>query len=568
MHTFRRSPDSGADHPGSSRFVAAPAEGRRRRPSGEPPALPRQLETSGRLYLGLAGAVVAVWIAAFLIKPLAEAITRIDLSILRAIEDVRTAFMTDVMDAVHSLGSEFLIRPVRIATFVALLGFRRFRHLVVLVVASLAVTLLTTTLATAIARPRPVGIDILGSWDGFSHPSRPVAELALVLMAVLYTLVPPGDVRNRGKWVAGALIGALVAARLYLGVDHPTDDVVAVVIGVALPVLAFRLATPNAIFPVFYKRRRTAHLEVEGRREEAIMLACQQQLGMHVVEVTPYGLHGSAGSTPVQLTVATDGDERAHLFGKLYAANHLRSDRSYKLARTILYGRLEDEHPFHSVRALVEYEDYLLRVMRDAGLPTAEPYGVVEITPEREYLVVTEFFDAACEISKAEITDDVIDQSLEMVRRMWDAGLAHRDIKPANVLVQDGEVRLIDVAFAAVRPSPWRQAVDLANMMLVLALFSDASRVYERALRVFHPEEIAEAFAATRSATIPSQSRGMLRAARRDLIGEFRQLAPERRRIAIQRWSWRRIGLTAAVGFAVWVALSLLVLNLQYLGLG
>ena len=56
---------------------------------------------------------------------------------------------------------------------------------------------------------------------------------------------------------------------------------------------------------------------------------------------------------------------------------------------------------------------------------------------------------------------------------------------------------LIDVAFVQVRPSPWRQAVDLANMMLVLAVRTDAERVYERALRFFTPDEIAEAFAAT-----------------------------------------------------------------------
>jgi hypothetical protein len=30
------------------------------------------------------------------------------------------------------------------------------------------------------------------------------------------------------------------------------------------------------------------------------------------------------------------------------------------------------------VRRLVEYEDHLLRLMRDAGLPTPRPYGFVE----------------------------------------------------------------------------------------------------------------------------------------------------------------------------------------------
>ena len=73
-----------------------------------------------------------------------------------------------------------------------------------------------------------------------------------------------------------------------------------------------------------------------------------------------------------------------------------------------------------------------------------------------------------------------------MIRRMWDVGLAHRDIKPANLMVQDGHLRLIDVFFVQVRPSPWRQAVDLGNMMLVLALRSDAGDGVREGNRVLH----------------------------------------------------------------------------------
>jgi tRNA A-37 threonylcarbamoyl transferase component Bud32 len=180
-------------------------------------------------------------------------------------------------------------------------------------------------------------------------------------------------------------------------------------------------------------------------------------------------------------------------------------------------------------------------------LPVPQPLGIVEITPEREYLLVTEFLAGAAEIGdpSVEVDDDVIDQGLSVVRRMWDIGIAHRDIKPANVLVRDGRLYLIDSAFAEVRPSPWRQAVDLANMMLVLGLRTDARRVYERARLQFSDEEIAEAFAATYGLTMPTQLRRMLRQQGRDLHAEFQQLLPYRLPpVRIQRWTWRRAGLT------------------------
>jgi hypothetical protein len=115
-------------------------------------------------------------------------------------------------------------------------------------------------------------------------------------------------------------------------------------------------------------------------------------------------------------------------------------------------------------------------------------------------------------------------------------------------MVHNGHLKVIDVFFVQVRPSPWRQAVDLANMMLVLALRSDAETVYRRALRVFTPDDIAEAFAATRGVASPTQLRAMLKDDERDLAEDFRRLAPDRRPIRIQRWSLRRLALT------VWVA--------------
>jgi hypothetical protein len=335
-------------------------------------------------------------------------------------------------------------------------------------------------------------------------------------------------------------------AKAVLGVNAPTATLAGGVLAGTVAVAAFSYLVPDEIFPLGRRGSRSAHLDLAVRRP-AIAKALATQLGVRLLELRPFGLAGSGGSSPMRLLVEGH-PEPLPLFAKLYAQQHVRADRWYKLGRALLYGRLEDERPFRSVRRMVQNEDYLLRVMRDAELPVVRSYGFVELTPDREYLLVTEFADGAREISDDDVVMEIglVDDGLRVVRGMWDAGVAHRDIKPSNLLVRDGRILLIDVAFAEVHPSPWRQAVDLANMMLVLALRSDAETVYRRALRFFSPDDLAEACAATGSVTLPSQLRTMLAADGRDLLHRFRAAAPPREPVRVQKWTPRRIGLLAA----------------------
>jgi tRNA A-37 threonylcarbamoyl transferase component Bud32/membrane-associated phospholipid phosphatase len=517
---------------------------RRRRPSGAPPPLPRHLETTGVGWLLVAVGLVAVFAVSFAASRhgAAVAVTAADDRVVRWLTGLRSGWLTNALQVAAFPASWLASKVLAWSIVVPLLIFKRFRHLVVYVVALAVTSQVAVVLSVVLKRPRPFGAVIDGSWNGYALPSIQIAVLAASLVSALYVLVPEGRWRQAGKWAATAIVALAGLARVALGLDAPTDVLLGAAIGVTIPLLAFRWFTPNEVFPVSYKRGRTAHLDVGGARGQAIRRALADQLGLEIEEVKPFGLAGSAGSTPLRITVK--GDPPTVLFGKLYARSHLRSDRWYKLGRELLYGRLEDEKAFNTVGRLVQQEDYALRLLRDAGLPTPRPYGVVELTPEREYLITFEFFDDAKELGEAEVDEAIIDQGLGIIRKLWDAGLAHRDIKPANLLVRHGRMVLIDVAFVQAHPSPWRQAVDLANMMLCLALRSDPELVHARALRLFTVEEITEAFAATRGLTMPSQLRHLMRAQGRDLHTEFLELLPERPRpIAIQRWSIRRVGL-------------------------
>ena len=535
--------------------------GRRRRPSGEKPPLPRSLETSGWFWLIAGAATVLIWSTLFIAPASADFWTRLDHRVLEWFVDARTPVATDVLLALHALGSVWFIRPLRWLVIAVLVGFRQWRLLIASVIAFIAVDTIVRALADTIGRPRPF-VPILGDWAGYSHPSAPVALLAVTLVALGMALLPEGRWRRHWFVAAGLVAGLLGLARIYLGTDHPTDVLIGLIIGAATGVLTFRVLAPATIYPVGYRRGRTAHLDISGRRREALISAFRQQLGLAVQAVDYWALEGSSGSTPLRIEL----ESGEVLFAKIYSSRHLRADRWYKVARTILYGTLEDEVRFTSVRRLVEYEDYILLKLAQAGLPVPATRGFVEITPEREYAIVTEFLQDAEEIGDVEIDDNIIDGGLQIVRRLWDAGLAHRDIKPANVMVKGGQVVLIDPAFATVRPSPWRQAVDLANMMIILSLRSSPEHVYERALQYFSPEDIAEAFAATRGVTIPAQSRVALAEHRRkhgvDIVQSLDELSPQRDHISIQRWSLRRIGLAVSAALALWVLLMLLFDNL------
>jgi hypothetical protein len=527
---------------------------RQRRPTGAPPPLPHPFAVSTAAWLVLGAVVIAGAFLAAKHTPWLRVDDRFSTWVLGWLAGMRTPWLTDVASGINVAGSGWGATALGLSVVALTMAFRRWRHLLVFFGCVLFLEFFGTMIYFGLSRPRPYGVPIIGSWGGYAGVSPPVAVVTMFLMGAVYCLAVPGRPRTWAKAAATAVVAVFGLARLYLGLDHPADVLLGVAFAVAIAVTAFRFFTPNEVFPVAYRRGRTAHVDVTGRRGEAIRQAVRDQLGLTVTEIKPVGLESSAGSTPLRLRV--DGGPDEFVFAKLYTKGHVRADRWYKLWRTILYGSLEDESPFKTVRRLVTYEDYALRLLQDIGVRTARPYGIVEITPEREYMLVTEFHTGAVEIGEAQVDDAVIDQGLGLIRKMWDAGIAHRDIKPGNLMVRSGELLLIDVAFVQVRPSPWRQAVDLGNMMLVLAVRTAPQRVYRRALAYFTEDELAEAFAATRGVASPTQLRGFMKRDPRDLLGEFRALAPARPPIVLQRWSIGRVALAVAMLALITVAVG------------
>ncbi len=523
-----------------------------RRPSGAPPPLPK--EAGWLRWVVLFGVVFVVGIALTISIRSTEGVQSFDQAVLRWFADRRNDGFTSLATALYLPTSLAVVLTVRWVVVIALALVGRLRHLVVFL-ATLVISDWLVARVLFAPLPRPA-VPVLHGPETYGFPSRPIASLAVTLVAMAFVLIPRGTSRRWAHVGVQLFIAIEVTLGLYLAADYMVSSLYGWILAVAVAQLAFRWLVPEDVFPVTFRKSGTAaHLDLGGERGEAIVTAMRDQLGLVVTRVEPFGLEGSGGSSPLRMTLQ-DG---SRTFGKIYSTSHVRADRWYRIGRTILYGQLEDETPIGSVRRLVILEDYALRFLRDADIRVASSYGIVELTPNAEYMLVTEFFEDAKTLGDSEVDEVVIDEGMVLIRRLWDLGVAHRDIKPANLLVKDGHLQLVDVSGLEIRPSPWRQAVDLANMMLTLALQSDADRVYARAIRVFTPEEIAEGFASAVGLAIPTQLQARLKADQRPLLTRFKELAPAREPISIQRWTPRRIATGAAAAVGVLVLLALLV---------
>jgi hypothetical protein len=240
---------------------------RPRRPTGAPPPLPHRLQTSGVGWLVAAVVLVGLALAVFArgLRGPAVAVTVVDDAVVRWV-GMQTAGLGRVWRGLAGLTSWWVLFTLMVALPVVLIAMRRWRHLVLWLIGWQFLLIVFVAVARTARRPRPFGVTIGSSWGGWALPSMQLSFFAALLVGLLYGLVPEGRWRNTGKWLAAVLVGLAAAARVALGTDAPTDVLLGMGIGVAIPLVAFRRFVPNEVFPVSYRRGRTAHLDVSGPR--------------------------------------------------------------------------------------------------------------------------------------------------------------------------------------------------------------------------------------------------------------------------------------------------------------
>ena len=117
--TVRRPPLPDGE-PVRARATRISRSGRRRRPSGEAPPLPRPL-TTGTYWLAATGVVLLLWFVALANSATNNYILSFDLTLLDWVSQLRTLLLTDVMRGVHALGSLLTVRVLFWSTVAVLL---------------------------------------------------------------------------------------------------------------------------------------------------------------------------------------------------------------------------------------------------------------------------------------------------------------------------------------------------------------------------------------------------------------------------------------------------------------
>src|SRR5919106_1698655 len=226
-------------HPTLREAVRSPRRRRGGPPGGGAPPLPYRLQTSGIGWLVAAVVLVGLTVAVFArgLRGPAVAVTVVDDAVVGWLAGLVGPGLVGSLRGLARVGSWWLLWTLSYGLVLALLVLRRWRHLIVWLVVVQLGSFLTFALAAIARRPRPFGVDLRSSWGGWAMPSVPVAYLTAGLMAVLYTLVPEGRWRNLGKWLVAGLISLVALARMAVGVDAPSDVLVAVGMGVAFPLL-------------------------------------------------------------------------------------------------------------------------------------------------------------------------------------------------------------------------------------------------------------------------------------------------------------------------------------------
>lgn len=186
--------------------------------------------TAGRLALGLAAFVLIGWGAGELWLAV---VGSLDIDAVRDVAADRTTVWNSSVRLATWLGSLWVLAPLALICALALRrsGHPRCAWAVVLGLGGAA--LIATIVKALVARPRPP-VAHLQKVSGFSFPSGHAIQAGAFWLALVLALRAAGTrpaLVLLAAAVGAAVVAAVAASRVYLGVHYPGDVIAGIVLG-------------------------------------------------------------------------------------------------------------------------------------------------------------------------------------------------------------------------------------------------------------------------------------------------------------------------------------------------
>jgi hypothetical protein len=200
--------------------------------------------------------------------------------------------LTEIARAMSRLTSPPAIFWLRAALLAVLVVFARWRHVAVVLLGFIVIDVGVERLAVEFS---VAGIDPVDSVQSDYHfPALGVASFSITLWLSVATLAPAGHMRRRAAYVALAIGLATVLSLAYLATVYPIAGPYSLLLAFCVAATLLGWLAPDEAFPVSYRRGgNAAHLDLSGRRSEAVAQAMHNQLGIDLVALEPFGNKGS-----------------------------------------------------------------------------------------------------------------------------------------------------------------------------------------------------------------------------------------------------------------------------------
>ncbi|HEX4902024.1 MAG TPA: lysylphosphatidylglycerol synthase transmembrane domain-containing protein [Acidimicrobiales bacterium] len=382
--------------------------------------------------------------------------------------------------------------------------------------------------------------DLAPRWVGSEGWSRVLAAGAAASGAAIATAVVVAGTRwaRRGAWIAAA--GFVVAGAW-------TDES----IGGRLWLLALGTTVGGTVLLVAGTP--------SGQATAADVVAGLEAIGMVPQRVEPHA--GDArGSLPwfVELRSGT------RLFVKTASSEERIADLLYRLWRRIQLKDSGDTRPAASLQQAAEHESLAATRAIAAGVRTPRVLGLGRL-PDGGVFSLHEVIEGRDLVGIAEddgpdaIGEATLREVWSMVTTLHRGRIAHRDLRAANVVVaDDGEVWLVDFAFADVAADDELRQRDLVELLASTAGLVGVDRAVDAAVTTLGEETWHDILPfvqplATTAATRASLGRDGFAELRAALVSRIQASEPELPRLG--RLDGRTILSVLALGVATWTLL-------------